>query len=504
MGIQCYSDHKRKEIKSRKNIEPSKEIGLSIENIFEEYKCKIKMGDTEDFGFFCNLNLDQNITIITRKDSFDENFNFDTNYYIKTNNNNNWSLINFEKIYISDNHNIILLQISKSNNIIHNISFLEIAQNDFMKNMNHYSDNSQYYLFYLENEKIKYLYCSINEQNDYTFDYLCNKNKEEIKYALLLNSNKNELVGIYMKTKNNKGILIKGIIKGIQNINKIDNNFNKIYNIDKNLEKLSQDLNRLYQNNNTNLNNNESSITYIDNDISEEKTNLNNIKSFQKDNNDFDDLGKKSLFKYINNNNKLNNNNTDSSSIKQSNINKNNMVHFDKSKNDISGKNMDTIKNFNNQESNLNKSKNNDINKQIFEEQEKKSNLKDIENRIDDSKIYEENNDLNKKIESKNIQNGYGKNDYCNEKLNNSDNKGEISKEISLYFIFNNGKELYLDVIDSCTFEQVIEQLNEKYLWLNNIKIKEYKINDETILRNKKIKENKLVNNSIINIIEYS
>ena len=63
---------------------------------------------------------------------------------------------------------------------------------------------------------------------------------------------------------------------------------------------------------------------------------------------------------------------------------------------------------------------------------------------------------------------------------------------------------MYLDVIDSCTFEQVIEQLNEKYLWLNNIKIKEYKINDETILRNKKIKENKLVNNSIINIIEYS
>ena len=92
--------------------------------------------------------------------------------------------------------------------------------------------------------------------------------------------------------------------------------------------------------------------------------------------------------------------------------------------------------------------------------------------------------------------------DKYNKKINNIDNDIEINKEIALYFVFKNGKELYLDAKDSYTFEQVIKQLHEKYLWLKNINIKEYQINAKKILINKKVKENKLVNNSIIYIIE--
>ena len=107
---------------------------------------------------------------------------------------------------------------------------------------------------------------------------------------------------------------------------------------------------------------------------------------------------------------------------------------------------------------------------------------------------------MKKQSESKNTlnlnntKNGYGK--------INIENNSEIIKEICLYFEFNNGKELYLDVEESCSFEKVIEKLNEKYLWLKNIEIKDYKINSTSILKNKKVKENKLVDNSTIYIIE--
>ena len=121
-----------------------------------------------------------------------------------------------------------------------NISFLEIPDYDFMENMNHYSNNGQYFLFYLTKEKIKFTNCLISnvDEKDYTFDYTCKESKKVYKYALILKYNKNELVlvGIHMKKNNNKGVLIKGIIKEIKNFqktNKIDKRLNNkciIYN----------------------------------------------------------------------------------------------------------------------------------------------------------------------------------------------------------------------------------------------------------------------------------
>ena len=496
MGIPCSSFNK------------NKEINLSKECQFKEYICKIKKDETEVFGFFCNFRYsNQNIfipTIITRKDSFDENINFDGNYFIKINNNNDWSLINLKKIYIFDKYNIVILLISEGINNINNISFLEIPNYDYMENMNHYSDVGQYLLFYLEKRKIKFLTCLINnvDENDYTFDYICNGSKNVFKYALILKTNKKELIGIHMKKGSNKGILIKGIIKEMQNYqinNKIDNSLNKICIIDNKALSQFKEKGRKDQNNNLKQNNNES---HMDNEIDsleiEEKLYLNNLKTIQIEKNDFDNLSKKSSFKN-NKYNKLNNDNSIPNVINKGGIDKKNQVYFEKIQNDNSEKKIDSINNLDSKKNNSNKSNNNDINKLIYEEQEKKSNLKDLKNEIVDNKTFEENSDLKKQLDRKNNQNRYEKNDYCN-----IDNNRKISKEISLYFVFNNGKELYLDVEDSCTFDQVIEQLNEKYLWLKLIKIKEYRINNERICKNKTAKENKLVNNSIIHIIECS
>lgn len=71
----------------------------------------------------------------------------------------------------------------------------------------------------------------------------------------------------------------------------------------------------------------------------------------------------------------------------------------------------------------------------------------------------------------------------------------EDEKEITLYFIFQNGKELYLDVKNSMTFSEVIDKLKEKYLWLeDNIKIKEYKFKGKIIYENKKVKTKNVKN----------
>ena len=195
-----------------------------------------------------------------------------------------------------------------------------------------------------------------------------------------------------MKKNSNKGILILGIINEIQK-NQINNKVNNIFN------------------------NNENSIDEdIDNFGCEENKTMGNLNSLQIVSNDVGKLSRKNISK-----------------INQNNDDKNNGVHFENNKKDIS---------------NINNSFNN---------------------------LYE-----------------YKKNED-NDKNN---------KDISLYFVFNNGKELYLDVKESYKFEQVIEELNEKYLWLKNIKIKDYKINSISIIKNKTVKENKLVDESTINIIE--
>ena len=415
----------------------------------------------EVFGFFCKLKYsEQNIevpTFITSKDSFPENFNFNDIYNILIINNNSIQLrFNFKTIYLSDNHNITISEIWKDNLKLINISFLEIDNYDYLENINNY----QFYSYnLLINGNFEFSKCKINKVNkeDYTFDYPNNENKDEFKYSLLINSNNNKLVGTYMKKSSNKGILILGIINEIQK-NQINNKVNNIFNLNDN---------------------------YMEDEIDifgcEENKNIASLNSFLIASNDIGKLSQKN-----------------SSKINQNSDDKNKEANFETSKKDNSNKN-NNINNLYNEEDNSKKIESRDIDNQNLEET-KKNYLKSTGNEIVDNKTFKENNERKKQSESKNAlnlsntQNGDGK--------INIENNAKNSKEISLYFEFNNGKELYLDVEESCTFEKVTEQLNEKYLWLKNIEIKDYQINSTSILKNKTVKENKLVDNSTIKIIE--
>ena len=92
----------------------------------------------------------------------------------------------------------------------------------------------------------------------------------------------------------------------------------------------------------------------------------------------------------------------------------------------------------------------------------------------------------------------------CNRKNNYNLDKNNIYNEnkiITLYFIFECGRQLYIKVNESLIFSQVIKLLEDKYFNNKNIQSKEFIYNKNKIDLNKTVKENGLEENSNIKII---
>ena len=193
------------------------------------------------------------------------------------------------------------------------------------------------------------------------------------------------------------------------------------------------------------------------------------------------------------NDKKENNKDPNSDKIKPVSDKKDNIIFIHKNMNSIPNKGYS-----NNLGANKKELKNNQINRNSKSDYRLNNNLKDINNKK--GKSINSNGDNCKII--KNSEEEKEKEDKINV-INFIENDKESDKEINLYFLFKNGKELYLDVKESCSFKQVIIQLNEKYLWLKNIKIKEYEFEKRKIFEEKSVKENKLKDNSTIDIIEW-
>jgi len=110
--------------------------------------------------------------------------------------------------------------------------------------------------------------------------------------------------------------------------------------------------------------------------------------------------------------------------------------------------------------------------------------------------LSENKNKLNINNDNSNINND-------GQKINNNYINNEKEEEITLYFTFKNGKELYLDLKKSLIFSEVIKKLKDKYLWLkDNIKIREYKFNKQKISEKQIVKDIGLEDESNIDIIE--
>ena len=108
------------------------------------------------------------------------------------------------------------------------------------------------------------------------------------------------------------------------------------------------------------------------------------------------------------------------------------------------------------------------------------------------------NNINNNNISNDNIWNRNNENRYDTDNNDIFDNKNEIV----LYFEFENGKELYINVDESMSFKKAIDLLYDKYSWIKNVNIKDFIYNKRKLDLNKSIKENGLKDNANIRIIE--
>jgi hypothetical protein len=117
----------------------------------------------------------------------------------------------------------------------------------------------------------------------------------------------------------------------------------------------------------------------------------------------------------------------------------------------------------------------------------------------DNNKIMNSNNNNNKKNDTNNSFNnsleinynyGYNQSTYSNS-----------NKEITICFIFNDSKELYISVKLSNNFIDIDSQLKEKYNWINTYNEISYYYNEDKIDESKTIKELGIKNNDIIKIV---
>ena len=125
------------------------------------------------------------------------------------------------------------------------------------------------------------------------------------------------------------------------------------------------------------------------------------------------------------------------------------------------------------------------------------NNLKKFDEQKKDISVPSDNN-KNKKGNNFNINN---QNETIYSKKNIFDNKNN-ENEINLIFKLNIKKELYLEIKKNIKFNEVICKLNNKYLWLKNIKNIYFNFGGKIIDNNKTLQELGLTNNSIIEIIE--
>ena len=324
--------------------------------------------------------------------------------------------------------------------IIENTNNLEISNNRLET---HILTESNYY----KEENFKNTLICNNSYKQIDFNMYENKNDKKI---ILFNNNNNLNESIISNNNINLNIS-NDKVKTDSNINFYHTN--KINDIKHNI------------NNNNNLNSN---INKIDN----KKFNNNYMNNIYNNNNKIEN--NMNYNKLMNNNMTSNNNNLMNNNIQII----NNNINFNENMNNMK-------ENINNHNANLiNDQYNNMMKNMIMDKSENKYNI--FNNNIFKNTIRNEN--------FFNMNNG---NIYENNKSTESKNM------IVLNFSFENGKELYLYVDESLNFSEVVQLLHQKYLWINNIKIKEYIFNHNKIILNKTIKENGLRNNSMIKIIEF-
>ena len=274
--------------------------------------------------------------------------------------------------------------------------------------------------------------------------------------------------------------------------NQMNNNFNQNNCMNNNMNQM-----KVNNNNNMNLNNQYNQGLNNMNQIMMNNMNIPmNNSNFS--NNNFNNVNM--AMNYSNNNNNFNNFNNVNMAMNNSNIN-NNFINMNS--NNLKNMNINSINNNNMIPNNINNA--NIMNNKIINQQ-MKNNIPNNNN------FMVNNNQMNGNIinNQMNNNNNNNSNNNNNQMINQNNNNYlniivEDNKEndlITLYFEFSNKKQIYIDVKSSLYFREVIKELKEKYSWLNDLKIIDYKFNGNSVKMDKTLGANSIKDSSVINVIE--
>ena len=114
------------------------------------------------------------------------------------------------------------------------------------------------------------------------------------------------------------------------------------------------------------------------------------------------------------------------------------------------------------------------------------------------------NSNMQENFKNKQMINSFPNNNIYLANNNNLYNNMQENKDdiITLYFEFSNKKQIYIDVKISLYFRDVIKELKEKYSWLNDLNIIDYKFNGKSVNMDKIIWTNSIKDSSVIQVIE--
>ncbi len=117
-----------------------------------------------------------------------------------------------------------------------------------------------------------------------------------------------------------------------------------------------------------------------------------------------------------------------------------------------------------------------------------KNNNKERNNIINDCKDKRNRIYFERKGQINSLLNEHNNISYTNNNDKNNENekiKDNNSKEINIYFLFNEKKELYLTANSSQIFEEVEKELREKYNWINYFTDISFYYSNNLVINNK-------------------
>ena len=514
-----FYEKETKEIKGIKE-ETEPEIYLKDSNPPSFVNKENQMGEIDNIN---NNNLQNNMINIMANNSLNNNFNPMNQNNIGQNFNNIKNNNPINNMNNNMNQNNMMNLNNNMNNQINNNKINNNLQNNMMNPQNKQNINKSWDPFNrinihknLNNNNQQNNMNNLNNMNNNNFNnnnfHLMNNqqmNQKNINRSFFPNNNfaLNNQMNL-MNPNNNQNNIINNNMQignnmmmnqGFQQSNQSNNNPNMFMNSINNMNnQFNNQINNMMNQGNQNLPHN---FNKFNNNA--QMMNMNQFQTNNQMNNN--------QFMNQNNNQMMNQNNNpmiNQNNIQMMNQNNNPMMN----NNQLSNQNNNPMMNNNqmmNQMNNLMMNNNqimNQNNNPIMNSNPKmnQNNIEQVQNNSQDM------NQMNNNMPSVNIHNSQNNHNMSNINLGNpiTENNNETyinnvnNDLITLYFNFQNEKQIYIDINKNTKFKEVINQLTEKYEWLSSIHIRSFMLGRNEIDENKSCVENGLEDSSKIDIIE--